>query len=218
MAHDAMETRSRLLEAAGEIFAEKGYQAATVREICARADANLAAVNYHFGDKEKLYAAAVRHAHQSGTPERFSERMPGMAPETRLRHIVRMMLERIIDAQRPAWHSRLMARELGEPTQAGSALVESYIRARFQVLDRTLAELMPPGTAEEERHLMVFSIVGQCIHFKIHRHIAKMLVGQAEVEQLSAERLAEHIARLTLAAIGREEPLAGRAPVGEASP
>ena len=47
-------TRQRVLEAAGEVFAERGFRAATVREICQRAKANLAAVNYHFGDKERL--------------------------------------------------------------------------------------------------------------------------------------------------------------------
>ena len=50
------ETRRQLLEAAGAVFAEAGYRDATVREICRRAHANIAAINYHFGDKEKLYA------------------------------------------------------------------------------------------------------------------------------------------------------------------
>ena len=62
----SLETRRRLLDAAGEVFAEKGFAKATVREICQKAEANIAAVNYHFGDKEKLYAAVLPTASRPG--------------------------------------------------------------------------------------------------------------------------------------------------------
>src|SRR5208282_4220002 len=60
--HD--ETRRQILEVAGGVFAETGFRDATVREICRRAGANIAAVNYHFGDKETLYAEVLRFAYQ----------------------------------------------------------------------------------------------------------------------------------------------------------
>jgi hypothetical protein len=53
-------TRKKLLAAAGRVFAEKGYHDATIAEICRLAGTNIAAVNYHFSDKETLYLEALR--------------------------------------------------------------------------------------------------------------------------------------------------------------
>ena len=59
-------TKVRLIEAAGEEFAGKGFDATRIRTICDRAGANIAAVNYHFGDKEQLYVETVLDAHRCG--------------------------------------------------------------------------------------------------------------------------------------------------------
>src|SRR5713101_107359 len=57
-------TQGRVLEAAGQVFADKGFEGATVREICQKAGVNIAAVNYYFRDKERLYIEAVKSACQ----------------------------------------------------------------------------------------------------------------------------------------------------------
>ena len=77
MVHDL--TKTRLLEAAGEEFADKGFEGATVRVICDRAGVNLAAVNYHFGDKEHLYVQALLHAHRCGSDDADPETVCGLA-------------------------------------------------------------------------------------------------------------------------------------------
>jgi len=225
MAHLAEDTRHRLLEAAGEVFGEKGFDAATVREICSRAGANVAAVNYYFGDKERLYIEAVRHAHLSRRahqPPQMSADMP--APE-RLRQYIHAMLSRLLDQRRPAWHARLMAREMAEPTRACEELVESYIRSNFELLDGILSEMLPPETPAADRHLIGFSIVGQCLHFKIHQPVARLLVGEEEMRSYDVDRLSEHVTQFSLAALGgiksppkasREAPEPTRALQGDA--
>ena len=206
MAHAADDTPRRLLEAAGEVFAAKGFQAATVREICRRAGANLAAVNYHFGDKHQLYIEAVKHAQCCGEEDPLPQWPPDTPPAAKLRGYVHRMLARFLDDRRPAWHAQLMAREMAEPTEACVALVDSYIRPSYELLDGILEELLPPGTPVSDRHLIAFSIVGQCVHFKIHRPIAVQLVGEEEYATYDVMRLADHVARFSLAALGHEMP------------
>src|SRR5436190_13198697 len=107
-------TRQQLIEAAGQVFAEYGYRAATVREICMRAGANVASIHYHFGDKEKLYLEVLRYAN-----ERTAEVNPELctddshtSPEDRLKSFVRSFLLRLLDPGIVAWDSRLLAREM----------------------------------------------------------------------------------------------------------
>src|SRR3954467_5344605 len=92
-------TRQQLLEAAGQVFAEQGYRAATVREICLRAGANVASIHYHFGDKEKLYIEVLRYAHK-----REAQINPALckpdhsgSPEQRLRELVQSLLFQFLD-------------------------------------------------------------------------------------------------------------------------
>src|SRR3954469_17551368 len=64
--HDAQASREALLDAAGELFDERGYDAATVREIGERAGVDPALIARYFGGKEGLYLAALQH--EDGRP------------------------------------------------------------------------------------------------------------------------------------------------------
>jgi len=202
MCQEVDDTRHRLLEAAGEIFAEKGFSAATVREICERAGANIAAVNYHFRDKEHVYIEVIRHAHHGGVENLPPEWKPGTPPAVKLREYIRHMLTRILEDERPVWHAQLILREMTEPTQACVALVKSYLRPRYDRLDEIITELVSAETSATDRHLIAFSIVGQCLHSKVLKPIGPLLVGEAEYRTYDVARLAYHVAQCSLAALG----------------
>jgi AcrR family transcriptional regulator len=201
--HD--DTRRRLLEAAGEVFAEKGYRAATIREICHRAGANIAAVNYHFRDKQGLYVAVVGYAHggENGVP--LPEWQEGTPPEDKLRAFIALVLATHFEQKGPPWRARLMIREMVEPTEACAALVDAFVRPRAKLLHGILAELLPAETSEADRHLIAFSIVGQCLFHRAGNPVAELL-SNGFYGQLDVKRLAEHISRFTLAALGRAAP------------
>ena len=196
------DTRERLLAAAGPIFAKKGFSTATVREICQAAEVNVAAVNYHFRDKERLYIEAVKQAHcarMGQTP--LPKWPPGTPPERKLRGFIETLLRRLVADPRPKWQDQLMMRELFEPTEAVAELARDAIRPEFEVLQQILAELLPADTPEEKRHLTAFSIIGQCLHYKFARPVMDALVGRDEMQSFDAARLAEHIAEFSLGAL-----------------
>src|SRR3954469_23843081 len=112
-------TRDRLLEAAGEEFAEKGFDAARVRTICERAGANIAAVNYHFGDKEQLYVQTILDAHQCGFAAEEEGGGDAGGPAEQLRGFIHHFLSRVLAINDPEdWRHRLLLREMLHPTSA----------------------------------------------------------------------------------------------------
>jgi len=200
--HDT-QTRQRLLEIAGEVFADQGFRAATIRDICARAGANVAAVNYHFGDKERLYRDVLEYAHAMAI-RRYPPDLgttPGAPPEERLAAFVRAFLLRLLDDGVPAWLGKLMAREMVEPTGALDDLVERNLRPMFTRLVGIVGELAGKDADPEFVRLCAQSVVGQCVFYRHAQECLLRLGDDAETGVGRAERVADHVARFSLAAI-----------------
>jgi len=200
------DARTRLLKAAGPIFAEQGYQAATVREICQQAGVNLASVNYYFGDKERLYIESVKRAHGLAVDQVPLPEWPeGTAAREKLRDFVRTMVERMIGVRRADWQMQLMMREILQPSAACRELVERYFRPQFELLLNILDEMLPPRTTYHRRAQIAFSLVGQCLYYHVARDVVAMLVPEEERQRnFSTAQLADHITEVMLASLGDE--------------
>jgi AcrR family transcriptional regulator len=199
---DKAATRQRLLESAGEVFAEHGYRATTVRAICRQAGANIAAVNYHFGDKRALYAAVVRFAHGCAADRHPID--PGAArrqpPRQRLRAFVHGFLMRLLDQGRPAWHGKLMAREMVEPSGALDELVEKAIRPQFLLLSGIVTALVGELDEVQLRRACI-SVVCQCLFYRQARAVIERLFPALCLEQGEIAALTEHITAFTISGL-----------------
>ena len=198
-------TRERLLSAAGEVFAEQGFRGATVRDICSRADANIAAVNYHFGDKEKLYSAVLRHwlveALKKYPPD---GNLPPDAPANeRLHAFVRSWLFRMLGEGMPAWHGRLMAREMSEPTAAFDILLDETVRPMAGRLTNIVRKLLGPDAPPNLIDDCAMSIAGQCCFYRHAHEMIRRLYPDRPHTPERIEHLADHITQFSLAAIER---------------
>ena len=195
--------RERILEAAGSVFAERGFEHATVRDICRQAGANGAAVNYYFGDKQQLYLETVRLAsevriEQIPIPSRPSSTLP----EVHLHDFVRTLLERMLGSEQDPWQVKLLVREVLQPTEACRELVEEHFRPRFEHLQSLLDSWLPPEMPDYRRRQVAFSVVGQCLHYRMAGEVIAMLTPEEDRRRYhSLDQLAFHITTLVLASL-----------------
>jgi TetR/AcrR family transcriptional regulator, regulator of cefoperazone and chloramphenicol sensitivity len=211
------QTKARLLDAAGEEFAEKGFESARIRSICRRADANLAAAHYHFGDKEQLYVAAVLEAHRCGMQNPPESAGREGTPAEQLRRYIHYFLSNVVamNRQKNTWHHALMLREMLAPTAASETLVREAIRPRFERLKEILRQACPE--ADDLRlEALGLSVVGQCLHYKTAGAIIERVIGTESYQALDLDYLTDHISGFCLAALGLAPPLngAGRTTIG----
>lgn len=205
-------TRQRLLDAAGEIFAEQGFRAATVRDICKRAVANGAAVNYHFGGKQELYGAVFLYAHDCALDRHPVPSGAGAKPEERLCAFVTSFLRRILDQGRPAWHGKLMAREMVEPTGVLDIMVAKGVRPQFEFLSQVVRELVGDLPPERLRRLGA-SVVAQCLFYFHAQPVITRLFPDLKYDDGEIAALAEHVTAFSLAGL-----IAARKPGRAAKP
>jgi len=208
-AAESQDPRERILLAAGCEFAERGYEAATVRDICTAANVNVAAVNYYFGDKRRLYIESVKHAHAERlrqVPQ--PEWAPGTPAADKLREFVGSLLERMLGSGQAPWQVKLMMREVIQPTEACRELVEDYIRPHFGILLGVLDELVGGTLPASEIRRVGLSIIGQCFLYRAAGEVVAMLVPAEEIAAFHTPRaIADHVTRFALAAVGAAAPL-----------
>ncbi len=188
-------TPQRLLEAAGEVFARVGFRSATVREICERADANVASINYHFGDKERLYSEVFKYVHQvdcEGGATLASLDLTGNPKET-LRFFIKEMLRKMMLPGKFSWKGQLLAREMAEPSPALDEIVSFWIRPLSDVLHKIVAQLLELPITDARVQQGAMSVFGQCFFHKHGLAVNTKLYPTLEYTESSIEELAEHV-------------------------
>jgi AcrR family transcriptional regulator len=194
--------KEKLLAAAGDVFIEKGFRDATVAEICARAEANISAVNYHFGSKEALYQEAWRH---SFTESLKAYPMDGGVSETasaeeRLRGQLASMIQRIADENNKDFFIAQM--ELINPTGLLQEVMKTELIPMRQQTLALVRELLGPDATDQQVHYCEISIISMCVHPMVMQRIAKRTRDKempAIIEDVKG--FADHVVMFALAGI-----------------
>jgi TetR/AcrR family transcriptional regulator, regulator of cefoperazone and chloramphenicol sensitivity len=200
MADRDRETRDRLLDVAARLFAERGFENVTVRDICHKAGANVAAVNYHFAGKLGLYEEVLRSAIRimQGTTEEIRLAGANQPPERQLEAAIRIFLTRVVTT-RNKWIHQLMLREVSNPTPSFDLVLNDVIKPRLTLVRGAIAGIMQCEPDDPRVGMCVMSVQSQMFALLNSPAAMRALVPPLTPERV--ELLARHIACFSIAGI-----------------
>lgn len=192
------ETRARLLATAREMFSARGFQNVTVREVCTAANANVASINYHFGDKHGLYREVLDEAVQimQETLTEAAAAGAGGGADERLRAFISVFLRRISSARAP-WIRQLMAHEMADPTDALTIVIEKVIVPRSDYVHSLVKEILGDDVEDALVLRCAMSVMAQ-FHAAMTNPVTKYLVPDLVHTPASIEEMANHIADFSI--------------------
>ena len=199
-----MSSRDDILTTATQLFADQGYEGTGVREICAAANANVAAINYHFGGKAALYHEVVKRAYEASrtiSMPSLSEH-PGAAEEALAAWIGWYVDPGPDVGNDPA--RRLLLKEAANPTAELKDVVRSVLHPVYRGLEEIVIALLPANADPRTLKIQCLSILGQCLIHRVCREMIDRLpvtppLGPEDAGAISSVVTANSLAALSAA-------------------
>ena len=204
------DTRERLLEAGLRLFATRGYDSVTTRQLTKAAEVNIAAIAYHFGGKRELYQAVVERLVVETEPV-FGPVVAGLTQGVQrargdraalarvAAHLTEGLLHGFVGDQRMRWRVALVTREYAEPSDAFRILFEGRIEPLHKAVTELAAAAIGHDAEEPESVVRAHAVAGQIIVFFIARAVIWARLGW---DSYTAERLAMVVRVVTASVLG----------------
>jgi AcrR family transcriptional regulator len=189
-----------LLKAAIEVFAERGYENSTIREICSRASANVALIHYHFGDKLELYTEVLRFSMTCGAPVPHPSTFSLTDPADALRYVIGAMVERVLQTSDQAdLRYRLMLHEFAQPSTATSRVIQEVMRPMYDRLREIVGAILGLPPDHEKTRLSVHSVIGQIAYYARSAPMLRTLWPEMKMTEVQRSLIASHITEFSMA-------------------
>jgi len=200
MTRPAEYTRHCIIKAAVDLFAEKGFDGASVRDIVAKARVNQAAINYHFKGKDGLYLEVLKTAFAKLTEHAGfdAENLKSLSREEALRSFVYQQLRPLLFRDELSRYIRMFAWESAHPTKVFRKFIAtnsaSYLTAAFDIV----RQFLPPGTQKRTSLCGAIWLMGQCSVFVRNRELFAQAPFSIKIDEPFVDELADLITRLAI--------------------
>jgi AcrR family transcriptional regulator len=201
--HRSNITKNHILDEAEILFAQKGFDAVSVREITAAAKCNMGAVNYHFQSKKNLYMAIFQ---SRWIPRELSmyeylkknlSKIDAPSPAALIQAVAQAYLEGPLSERELRCHRQLIIREINNPTEAFELVADQTLLPLFKYLQDHLKPFLPGHLDEENLTLDIMSIFGILLYFTYSRPMISWILGRQYDPDFKA-RLISQVVRFSL--------------------
>jgi len=196
-------TRDKLLIYGERLFSQKGFAEVSVREITTAAESNLAAVNYHFGNKMNLYLAVFKERwvpRARRIREYFDKYLSGIANPgiaDILRSFATAFLEGPMTDRERYDHFNLMQREMANPSEALNIVVKEVIQPTHKSIRELIKPFLPDDVSVEKLSLSIFSSISMILYFGFARPVVSRVMNQ-EFDEKFKSHVIDHIVSFSL--------------------
>jgi AcrR family transcriptional regulator len=203
-AAETADARSRLINAALHFFAEKGFEAATTREICEAAGANLSAIRYYFGDKAGLYRAVFNRPIGENICHTNISTYAHLSLADALTGFFKEFLDPLKKSEEIRLVMKLYYREMIKPTECLQQEIDNEIKPQHESLLLLLKAHLGLQEIDADLERLAFAIIGMAVYFFVGQEIVSAISPAMLDTPEAIDALAERLAGYALAMIASE--------------
>jgi AcrR family transcriptional regulator len=195
---DGLATRRRIIECAGALFAERGYAETSSKQITESAGVNVAAVNYYFGSREKLYTAVLEEVDRRLIGLDVLTKLDGdsLSAEATFARIVETITAGMSD--RGGWPAMLWAREILNPSPMFADMLRDGVEPKFEFLARVISDITGLTDRAAVLQCLVISLAPCVLLASINPNVGMPI---AQLRRIPAEELSQSIVVFALAGL-----------------
>jgi len=198
---DSEKARTRLIEAAGQLFSEKGFKGVTVRDIAGTAQTHLSALNYHFRTKDALYREVLLDACRANVIKvKDQKQLLKLDPEKAMFIMVRESLKDYTGHGANNWRIIILTRECREPSQVFDEVVQAYFRPETNFVAQIVANAVEKSRDDHQVRFAVLVMIGLLETFGLYGHLIDAVAPGLTDHFKKKDGLARQIVHLVLEA------------------
>jgi TetR/AcrR family transcriptional regulator, regulator of cefoperazone and chloramphenicol sensitivity len=201
------EPRQKILLTALELFAELGFERATIRQIAKKADVNVSAIGYYFGDKAGLYQAAFTEPMGSPKDDIALFDSPGLSLEQALDGLFMGFVEPLKDNKLAQLCTRLHMREMVEPTGLWAQEINDGITPYHHALLQVLQRHLKINSLDDDLQRLAVCIVAMGVHLFVGREVIDKVCPQIINSNKALDKTRQKLVDFAMSMIAAEANL-----------